>query len=606
MLFHHVAIALPLKGGEDKDTGWIVFSVPSLVGIFLIGLVISIIIICAVFIFHKKNRNKIYNAKKGDSHVVSSCGINELSLEKTSQGHATLSQESASKRVIIVTAISEVSSSRKVISGNRSSADRDNRPSFASSSSSFQSSSRHKIRMPADENRASRCTATVTEGTAFQSSAHKGILNKGRDRYEWLTHSGAHTMISNLGEVRKSAEREKMPDKEIKFNTKSASTTAVAYKVKGERSGDDKFAHFGVLCEGTKSVERRPSTSSSESSTRKVVLEMSADRDCRLTQNDARKIISSKRRKSIDRDKTPTSASSLSLSSMQKRSAEMDVLKPSQSQSAAAESYHGMLQRLSVVMHKAKRGSPSLVGAAGGDSTETSTKGSMFRLSNYFAGIHDIISTSSIAPNLEEDEVPEATSSIHQMAVVRDQLGSCKQKSMLIGNILAASADYKKTTAPDCNKGLAKVSNDKQRKVDDKNARMKKNTVRAEKGAGAMLASPIDRDLPRKDGEFMPPSVSVLREKLLLAEKEDEDPTALSPQVRDNNIVGMKDSKTITNIASSESFFKENSWKSDSVTVFSRTENAEELNMSNMAEAKEDVETKNEQAWESVLSGRKE
>jgi hypothetical protein len=97
--------------------------------------------------------------------------------------------------------------------------------------------------MPADENRgadsASRGMATATGGTASQSSAHKGILNKGRNsvyKYERLAHSGAHTMISNLGEVRKSVERENMPDKDIKFNTES---TAVAYKVKVERSGDD-------------------------------------------------------------------------------------------------------------------------------------------------------------------------------------------------------------------------------------------------------------------------------------------------------------------------------------------------------------------------------
>jgi hypothetical protein len=447
--------------------------------------------------------------------------------------------------------------------------------------------------------------ATTTGGTASQSSAHKGFLDKGRnsvDRYKRLTQSGAHTMISNLGEVRKSAESENMPDKDIKFDTEFAS-------MRGERSGDDKLAHYGVICEGIKSALPF------ESSTCKVVLdtgEMSADRDHRLTQKNANKVISGK---GIYRDKAPTFASPFSLSSMQKRSGEME--EPSQSQgdiaNAATESYHhGMLQRLTVVIHKAERDSPSLVGAAGGDSTETSTKGSMF---NYLAGIHDITSTSSIGLNLsfgEEDEVPEATSSVHQMAVVRDQLESDKQKSMQIGNSLVASADDKKTTTPDCNKGLAKVKNDEQRKVGNKNfARMKKNTVCAEKGAkkNSMLASSIDVDLSKKDGEFMPPAVSVLRKRVFLAETEDKDPTALTLQVRDNNIVGMeRDLKTITDIASSESFFKENSWKSDSVirNVPSRTENAEEINMSNMAEAKEDAETRNEQAWESVLSGRKE
>jgi hypothetical protein len=126
------------------------------------------------------------------------------------------------------------------------------------------------------------------------------------------------------------------------------------------------IAHYGVICKGIKSA------SSFESSTQTVI-------DYTPTQNNACKVISGKQRKSIDRDKTPTS------SSMQKRSGETEILEPSQSQATAAtESYHhGLLQRLTVVIHKAERDSPSLVGAAGGDYTETSTKGNitMFRSS---------------------------------------------------------------------------------------------------------------------------------------------------------------------------------------------------------------------------------
>jgi hypothetical protein len=273
----------------------------------------------------------------------------------------------------------------------------------------------------------------------------------------------------------------------------------------------------------------------------------------------------------------PTSASSLSLSSMHIRSAEMgvtEVLKTSQSLSCMnLKDSDCEGQRLSVVSGKAKKDSSSVVGVAGSYSTCTKS-GSMLGFSDYS---HASSSAPSISSNTD----------------------AVRQKSMLLRNIMAAAASTADKETGDgktvVRKGFAGVKNN------EETNKLKEDTVCAEKGAReniSMLASPIDVGLPTRDGEFTQPGVSVPHKKKSLAEKE-----ALMAQIRENSIVGMEgDSKTVGATACGS---KENSQKTDSVikNVLSGTENADtppELNMSNMVE-----EASNKQAWESPLFCRK-
>jgi hypothetical protein len=318
----------------------------------------------------------------------------------------------------------------------------------------------------------------------------------------------------------------------------------------------------------------------------------SLDKDDRLTHNDAHGRISGEGRESVKRYRRPASASS-SLSSIHKRS-EMER----DNEGLTSPATQGVLQRLSVVIHPAKGDSSSVVKTA---SSDTDTGGNM---PDYLAGIHEIRSgSSSYSLSLSsgmEDEVPEAASSIHQMAVVRDRLGSA---SMLTSSDSAFSSNV--TIDDDGNK--LKVADKRMRKSDKETkitfTRTKRDNEASVCAVNEKKSMSMNEDLPTNGEKFMKPADSVIR-RMFFAGSEDEDPAAWLPPVWEKDNAGMEGtSKAIAGIPTSESASEESSLVSASVirNMYSGTdvtENLQEQDLSNMAEAKEDDGGRNEQAWD--------
>jgi hypothetical protein len=198
------------------------------------------------------------------------------------------------------------------------------------------------------------------------------------------------------------------------------------------------------------------------------------------------------------------------------------------------------------------------------------------------AGIHNITSAALVALNLspDDDEAPETGGSLHQMAVVRDKLGS----EQTAGN-----------------------------KVADKNLKNRKAMVAdkkvasAEEGESEDISMPIGKGLQMKDGglavkdEGLPTNAASVLQKLLYA-RPSEDTAAWMPQVKERDSAKMAKRDSVT--TPSESGSEGSSQMSDYVSkrVRSATESAGNLRQIRMNYVRGD---KNEQAWESTSALKK-